>query len=109
MNKDVGTILGTADRCMYQLGDTTVRIDRLHKPIRGSCLHYVWQIRESRSHTDKRATEAGSIIFPHVHVSTIKLKKTAWATTVSGVFKTHGGALLSAIYYLNQKRKGGEL
>ena len=106
MNKDVGTLLGTADRCMYKLGDVTVCIDRLHKPIRG---RYVWQIRESHSHAGKRATEAEAIPFPHVHVSIIKLKKVAWVTVVDGTFKTHGGALVSAIYYLNQKRKEGEL
>ena len=107
--KTVGSIYGKADRCTYQLGDVTVRIDRLHKAIHGDSTQFVWQIRESQSHAKKRADESGGITFPHVHVSTIKLKDVAWTTVVDGTFKTHGKALASAIQYLNQKRKGGEI
>ena len=107
--KTVGSIYGKADRCTYQLGDTTVCIDRLHKAIHGCSNQYVWQIRESQSHAKKRADESGSVTFPHVHVSTIKLKNVVWATSVDGTFETHGKALSSAIQYLNQKRKEGEI
>lgn len=100
MNKDVGTILGPADRCMYNLGGTTICIDKLYEPPKGHSFHYVWQIRESKSHAKKRADQTGEPTFPQVHISVIKLRQ---------AFPSHGKALISAIYYLNQKRREGEL
>ena len=101
--KTVGSIFGKADRYKYQLGNTTICIDKLHKPVQGHTFEYVWQIRESRSHTKKRSDKSGDIAFPQVHVSVIKMSK------MSQSFQTYGKALVSAIQYLNQKRKEGEI
>ena len=101
--KTTGTIFGKADRHKYELGNTTICIDRLHKPVQGHTFEYVWQIRESRSHADKRAKKTGSVTFPHVHVSVIKMNK------INQSFQTYGKALVSAIQYLNQKRQEGEI
>ena len=101
--KTTGTIFGKADRHMYQLGGSTICIDRLHKPAHGHTFEYVWQIRESRSHAKKRSDKSGAITFPQVHVSVIKMSKTGQS------FQTYGKALVSAIQYLNQKREEGEI
>ena len=89
-----------AERFEYQLGDATVCIDHLEKPIRGHEFKWVWLIRESRKHAKKRSDATGKITFPHIHISVIKISQS---------FETYGKALISAIEYLNRKRKEGEL
>ena len=87
-------------RFEYDLGGSRVCIDKLSEPLNGYSFHYIWTIRESKKHSKKRSDETGEIIFPHVHISVIK---------ISSAFESHGKALISAIQYLNQKRKSGEL
>ena len=87
-------------RFEYELGGNKVCIDKLREPIKGHSFHYVWAIRESKKHAKKRSDETGETIFPHVHISVIR---------ISSAFESHGKALISAIQYINQKRKEGSL
>ena len=87
-------------RWEYELGGNRVCIDKLTEPLKGHSAHYIWTIRESKKHAKKRSDELGEIVFPHVHISVIK---------ISEAFGSHGDALNSAIQYLNKKRKSGEL